>query len=55
MSKSREAARKIRHYRVRKRLSGQEVRPRLDVFRSYRFIYAMFIDVVDGSTLASAS
>lgn len=55
MSKSREAARKIRHYRVRKRVSGTEVRPRLAVFRSNRYIYAQVIDDVAGSTLASAS
>ncbi|MBT8462184.1 MAG: 50S ribosomal protein L18 [Gemmatimonadetes bacterium] len=55
MSKSREAARKIRHYRVRKRVSGTEARPRLAVFRSNRYIYAQVIDDVAGSTLASAS
>ncbi len=55
MSKSREAARKIRHYRVRKRVSGTPARPRLAVFRSNRYIYAQVIDDVAGHTLASAS
>ncbi|HSR44304.1 MAG TPA: 50S ribosomal protein L18 [Acidimicrobiia bacterium] len=55
MSKSRESARKIRHYRVRKRVSGTPARPRLAVFRSNRYIYAQVIDDVAGHTLASAS
>jgi len=55
MSTSREAQRKIRHRRVRKRVSGTAARPRLAVFRSNRYIYAQVIDDVAGSTLASAS
>jgi large subunit ribosomal protein L18 len=55
MSTSREAQRKIRHRRVRKRVSGTAARPRLAVFRSNRYIYAQIIDDVAGSTLASAS
>ncbi len=55
MSTSREAQRKIRHRRVRKRVSGTAARPRLAVFRSNRYIYAQVIDDVAGSTLVSAS
>ncbi|MFW2339787.1 MAG: 50S ribosomal protein L18 [Acidimicrobiia bacterium] len=55
MSTSREAQRKIRHRRVRKRVSGTASRPRLAVFRSNRYIYAQVIDDVSGSTIASAS
>jgi len=55
MSTSREAQRRIRHRRVRKRVSGTAARPRLAVFRSNRYIYAQVIDDVAGSTLASAS
>ncbi|MDH5371543.1 MAG: 50S ribosomal protein L18 [Acidimicrobiia bacterium] len=55
MSISREAQRKIRHRRVRKRVSGTAARPRLAVFRSNRYIYAQVIDDVAGKTLASAS
>lgn len=55
MSTTREAQRKIRHRRVRKRVSGTAARPRLAVFRSNRYIYAQVIDDVAGSTLASAS
>jgi large subunit ribosomal protein L18 len=55
MSKSREAQRRVRHRRVRKRISGTPSRPRLAVFRSNRYIYAQVIDDVGGSTLATAS
>jgi large subunit ribosomal protein L18 len=47
--------RKKRHARVRSRLSGTEARPRLNVFRSNKHIYAQLIDDVNGVTLASAS
>jgi len=48
-------ARKKRHLRIRKRLFGTAVRPRLNVFRSSKHIYAQLIDDVNGHTLASAS
>jgi large subunit ribosomal protein L18 len=44
-----------RHRRVRKRVRGTPVRPRLAVFRSNRYIYAQIIDDVVGRTLAAAS
>jgi large subunit ribosomal protein L18 len=43
------------HERIRKRLEGTEVRPRLCVFRSNKHIYAQIVDDSKGSTLASAS
>ena len=49
------ATRKKRHARVRSKLSGTEARPRLNVFRSNKHIYAQLIDDVNGVTLASAS
>ena len=49
------AVRQKRHARVRARLSGTEARPRLNVFRSNKHIYAQLIDDVNGVTLASAS
>ena len=52
---SREIARKRRHERVRKKVSGTADRPRLNVFRSLENIYAQVIDDVSGVTLASAS
>ena len=55
MRVSREQARRRRHSRVRKRISGTAARPRLAVFRSNRYIYAQIIDDVAGQTLAAAS
>lgn len=49
------ATRKKRHARVRAKLSGTAARPRLNVFRSNKHIYAQIIDDVNGVTLASAS
>ena len=49
------AVRRKRHARVRTKLSGTEARPRLNVFRSNKHIYAQLIDDVNGVTLASAS
>ena len=43
------------HERIRKRLSGSEVRPRLAVFRSTKHIYAQIIDDSKGATLTAAS
>ena len=48
-------ARLKRHKRVRSKVSGTPERPRLDVFRSAKNIYAQVIDDVNGVTLASAS
>ena len=47
--------RKKRHARVRTKLSGTAARPRLNVFRSNKHIYAQLIDDVNGVTLTSAS
>lgn len=49
------ALRKVRHERLRKRISGTPERPRLAVFRSLKHIYAQIIDDSSGTTLASAS
>lgn len=48
-------ARLKRHKRVRAKVSGTALRPRLNVFRSTNNIYAQLIDDVAGVTLASAS
>ncbi len=48
-------ARKRRHERVRKRVSGTASRPRLCVFRSLNHIYAQVIDDNSGHTIACAS
>lgn len=47
--------RKVRHIRVRKKVSGTAERPRLNVYRSVSHIYAQIIDDVAGHTLAAAS
>jgi large subunit ribosomal protein L18 len=49
------ATRRKRHARVRAKLSGTPARPRLNVFRSNKHIYAQIIDDMNGVTLASAS
>lgn len=48
-------ARLKRHRRVRAKISGTPERPRLNVFRSSKHIYAQLIDDINGVTLASAS
>ncbi len=52
---NRRAARLRRHRRVRKRIVGTSERPRLNVFRSSRHIYAQVIDDSREHTLVSAS
>jgi large subunit ribosomal protein L18 len=47
--------RKIRHERVRRKISGTSERPRLSVYRSLKHIYAQLIDDSKGVTLVSAS
>ncbi|MEG1705977.1 MAG: 50S ribosomal protein L18 [Clostridia bacterium] len=44
-----------RHARVRKKIYGTAIKPRLCVYRSTNYIYAQIIDDVNGRTLASAS
>lgn len=48
-------ARLRRHRRVRGKISGTTARPRLDVFRSAKHIYAQIIDDEQGVTLVAAS
>ena len=48
-------ARLKRHGRIRNKISGTGERPRLNVFRSAKHIYAQIIDDNAGKTLASAS
>ncbi len=47
--------RKRIHSRVRQKIHGSAQKPRLNVFRSNRYIYAQLIDDTSGTTLASAS
>jgi large subunit ribosomal protein L18 len=55
LSFKRELARKARHVRVRKKVSGTPERPRLNISRSVKHIYVQIIDDFSGTTLASAS
>jgi large subunit ribosomal protein L18 len=55
MAKKSADTRKRRHRRVRAKISGTAVRPRLNVFRSSEHIYAQVIDDEAGHTLVSAS
>ena len=48
-------ARQKRHLRVRNHIVGTAARPRLNVFRSLKNIYAQIIDDEKGVTLVSAS
>lgn len=47
--------RKARHLRVRKKICGSSVRPRLNVYRSTNEIYAQIINDENGTTLVSAN
>jgi len=47
--------RRLRHRRIRKKLSRLASRPRLCVFRSLNHIYAQIIDDSTGSTLVTSS
>ena len=49
------SSRQRRHLRVRKKIEGSPVRPRLVVTRSARNTFAQLVDDVAGVTLASAS
>lgn len=52
---SREVSRNRRHERVRKNIFGTAERPRLNVYRSEKHIYAQIINDEIGATLVSAS
>ena len=54
-AKGKSAARGRRHLRVRKKVTGTAVRPRLVVTRSTRHVFAQVVDDTVGKTVASAS
>ena len=53
--KSKSAAKARRHTRLRKKVVGTELRPRLVVTRSARHVFVQVVDDSKGFTLASAS
>ena len=55
MKLSRRESTARRHRRIRKKVSGSPLRPRLSVFRSNQHIYAQIIDDTTHHTLAAAS
>lgn len=52
---SKSEQRQRRHFRVRKKVYGTAERPRLNIYRSEKHIYAQVIDDDLGNTLVSAS
>jgi large subunit ribosomal protein L18 len=54
-NKSKSASRSRRQLRIRKRISGTAVRPRLVVNRSARHVFVQVVDDTKGVTVASAS
>jgi large subunit ribosomal protein L18 len=53
--KSKSAARDRRHTRLRKKIEGTDLRPRLVVNRSARHVFVQLVDDAKGHTLVSAS
>ncbi|GAA2158217.1 50S ribosomal protein L18 [Pedococcus bigeumensis] len=54
-AKGKSAARGRRHLRLRKKVTGTTVRPRLVVSRSTRHVFVQIVDDTIGKTVASAS
>ena len=54
-AKGKTAARGRRHLRLRKKVAGTAVRPRLVVSRSSRHVFVQVVDDTIGKTVASAS
>ena len=54
-AKGKSAARGRRHLRLRKKVTGTTVRPRLVVSRSSRHVFVQIVDDTVGRTVASAS
>ena len=52
---SKNVTRQKRHLRIRQNVIGTAAKPRLNVFRSNKQIYAQIIDDTTGKTLCSAS
>jgi large subunit ribosomal protein L18 len=53
--KSSSAARVRRHLRLRKKIAGDAIRPRMVVTRSARHLFVQVVDDTKGHTVASAS
>lgn len=55
MKMTKNQKRKRIHMRIRKNIRGTATQPRLNVFRSNRYIYAQLVDDLQGVTLAQAN
>lgn len=55
MKRTKAQQRKRIHYRIRKKIRGTAVRPRLSVFRSNKAIYCQAIDDINGVTIVQAN
>jgi large subunit ribosomal protein L18 len=55
MQFSKQKRRKRIHWRIRNKITGTAQRPRLNIYRSNRFIYAQLIDDVAGHTVVAAN
>ena len=53
--KDKKKARRIRKFRIRKKVKGTPENPRLAVFKSLKHTYAQAIDDLSGTTIVSAS
>ena len=53
--KKKRIARIRRHHRIRKLINGTDLKPRLCVFRSNRYIYAQLINDLTGETIMTSS
>lgn len=54
-AKTRKDFRRLRHQRIRKRVSGTATCPRMAIMISNRHMYVQMIDDVDGRTLVSVN
>jgi len=52
---SKNELRKIRHARIRKKVSGTSTHPRLSIYFSQKNVFTQLIDDENGTTLVSAS
>lgn len=55
MSMEKSLARQKRHWRIRKKIVGTTDKPRMNVYRSSRHLYAQLIDDISGRSLVSCS
>lgn len=55
MNSTKKSRRQRIRYRIRSKISGTALKPRLSVFRSNQYVYCQLIDDLTGTTLASAS